>query len=35
MLTDKEITMVAGIYLAVDGCLMPGSVCKQLTQCVK
>ncbi len=35
MLTDKEIILVAGIYLAIGGGLMPGSVCKQLVQSVK
>ena len=35
MLTDKEISMVEGIYLAIDGGLMSGSVCEQLIQSVK
>ena len=35
MLTDKEITMVEAMYLAIDGRLMPGSVCEKLIQSVK
>ena len=35
MLTDKEIIIVEGVYLAIDGGLMPGSVCEQLIQYVK
>ena len=35
MLTDKEITMIEAIYLAIDGGLMPGSVCYELIQSVQ
>ena len=35
MLTDKEITMIEAIYLAIDGRLMPGSVCYELIQSVQ
>ena len=35
MLTDKEITVIEGVCLAIDGCLMAGLVCKQLIQSVK
>ena len=35
MLTDKEITMIEAIYLAIDGGLMPRLICVQLVQSVQ
>ena len=35
MLTDKEITMIEAIYLAIDGGLMPESISYQLIQSVQ
>ena len=35
MLTDKEITMIESIYLAIDGGLMPESISYKLIQSVQ
>jgi hypothetical protein len=35
MLTDKEITIIESIYLAIDGGLMPESISYQLIQSVQ
>ena len=35
MLADKEITMIEARYLAIDGGLMPRSVCYELIQSVQ
>ena len=35
MLTDKEITMIEAIYLAIDGGLMPESISYKLIQSVQ
>ena len=35
MLTDKEITMIESIYLAIDGGLMPESISYQLIDSVR
>ena len=35
MLTDKEITVIEAIYLAIDGGLMPESISYKLIQSVQ